>query len=72
MSYRLYTVETMKQRHITTVSANSREEATRKAWRRIAAKRPDIVPYLRQKGILVMLQNTGGTWGSSNLNGERG
>jgi len=69
---RLYTVETMKQRHITTVSANSRAEATRKAWRKIAAKRPDIVPYLRQKGILVMLQNTGGTWGISNLNGERG
>jgi hypothetical protein len=69
---RLYTVETMRQRHITTVSANSREEATRKAWRKIATKRPDIVPYLRQQGLLVMLQNTGGSWGAANFNGERG
>jgi len=69
---RLYTVETMNQRHITTVSANSREEATRKAWRKIATYRPDIVPYLRENGLLVMLQNTGGTWGAANFNGERG
>lgn len=66
---RLYTVETMKQRHITTVSANSRAEATRKAWRAIYKARPDIVPYLRQKGIMVILRNEGGTWGAANFNG---
>lgn len=68
---RLYTVETMRERHITTVSANSRAEATRKAWRKIATHRPDLVPYLRKKGILVILRNEGGTWGAANFNGER-
>jgi len=68
-AYRLYTVETAKERHITTVAARSNQEATRKAWKAIFKHRPDIVPILQRKGIIVMLKNEGALWGEANFNG---
>lgn len=65
-TYDLYNVETWHERHITTVSARSAEEARRKAWRKIAAVAPKLVPYLKENGILVIQRGDSG-WGTANF-----
>ena len=60
----LYRVETIGYRHITTIEADNRVQAERKAWRAISAKAPELVPILRKEGLIIY-PDRGGCWGKN-------
>lgn len=59
----LYRIETSGNRYITSVEADTRDEAFRKAWRKISAKAPELVPYLRMEQLMIYPERQSGLWG---------
>jgi uncharacterized protein len=61
----LYRVDTIKNRAITTIEAENRQEAERKAWRTICGKGGvRLANLLREEGILIY-PDRGGCWSKS-------